>query len=128
MTILKFPLKQSNSPFFKDIVDTGYHIFSLKNAKIPDFYPNEFPDDPCVPLKDLKVDDVITVRVFFRIGSDEYVRVDGGYLDLKIEDVFYDRVTAVILIQLPEEFPLETGVSIDIFEEEILYKTDEQEH
>ena len=128
MTILKFPLKQSNSPFFKDIIDEGYHIFSLKNAKIPNYYPNEFPDGPGVSLKDLKVGDVITVRVFFRIGSDEYIRVDGGYLDLEIEDIFYDGVTAVILTPLPEKFPLETGGSIEIYEEEILSKVEQTVH
>ena len=128
MTILKFPLKQSNSPFFKDIIDEGYHVFSLKNAKIPNYYPNEFPDEPCVPLTDLKVGDVITVRVFFRIGSDEDVRADGGYLDLEIGDVFHDGVTAVILTQLPKEFPLTAGDSLDVFEEEILYRNKVTEH
>ena len=128
MTILKFPLKQSNSPFFNDIIESGYHIFSLKNAKIPNYYPNEFPDKPCVPLKDLKVGDVITVRVFFRVGSGENIQADGGYIDLEVGDIFHDRVTAVILTPLPEEFPLETGVSIEIFEEEILSKVEQTEH
>jgi len=128
MTILKFSQKQPDSPFFKDIKEEGYHIFSLKNAKKPDYYPNEFPDKPCVPLKDLKVGDVITVRVFFRVGSGEDIRADGGYLDLEVEDIFYDRVTAVILTPLPEEFPLKTGSSIEIFEEEILSKVEQTEH
>ena len=128
MAILKFPLKQSNSPFFNDIIEFGFHVFSLKNAKIPNYYPNEFPDEPCVPLKDLKVGDVITVRVFFRIGSDEDVRADGGYLDLEIGDVFHDGVTAVILTQLPKEFPLTAGDSLDVFEEEILYRNKVTEH
>ena len=128
MAILKFPLKQSNSPFFNDIIEFGFHVFSLKNAKIPNYYPNEFPDEPCVPLKDLKVGDVITVRVFFRIGSDEDVRADGGYLDLEIGDVFHDGVTAVILTQLPKEFPLTAGDSLDVFEEEILYINKVTEH
>ena len=128
MTILKFPLKQSNSPFFKDIIDEGYHIFNLKNAKIPNYYPNKFPDDPCVPLKDLKVGDVITVRAFFRVGSGEDIHADGGYIDLEVEDIIHDGVTAVILTQLPEEFPLETGEAIEIFEEEILSKVEQTEH
>ena len=38
------------------------------------------------------------------------------------------RVFAVIRTELPAEFPLGTGDSIEVFEEEILYKTDEQEH
>ena len=128
MTILKFPLKQSNSPFFKDIIDEGYHIFSLKNAKIPNYYPNEFPDGPGVSLKDLKVGDVITVRAFFRVGSGKDIQADGGYLDLELQDVFHDGVSAVILTQLPEEFPLETGGSVEIIEEEILSKVEQTEH
>ena len=128
MTILPFPSKQPESPFFQDIVEEGYHIFSLKNAETPDYYPNEFPDYPGVLLKNLKVGDTITVRVFFRIGSGENVRVDGGYLDLEVEHIEDGKVVAVILTQLPEEFPLETGGSIEIFEQEILSKTEPAEH
>ena len=129
MTILKLPQKQPNSPFFKDIKEEGYHIFSLKNAKKPDYYPNEFPDYPGVSIKDLKPDDLITIRVFFRVGSGgKDVRVDGGYLDLEVEFVEDDRVLAVIRTELPAEFPLGTGDSIEVFEEEILYKNEETEH
>jgi hypothetical protein len=128
MTILKFPLKQSNSPFFNDIIEFGFHVFSLKNAKKPGYYPNEFSDGLGASFKDLKVGDVITVRVFFRIGSDEDVRADGGYLDLEIGDVFHVGVTAVILTKLPEEFPLTAGDSLDVYEEEILYRNKVTDH
>jgi len=129
MTILKFPQKQPEPLFFKDIKEEGYHIFSLKNAKKPDYYPNEFPDYPGVKLSDLKPDDLITIRVFFRVGSGgKDIRVDGGYLDLEVELVEDESVLAVILTELPNDFPLETGETIEVFEEEILYKTDEQEH
>ena len=90
MTTPDFPSKQPDSPFFKDIIECGYHVFSLKNAKIPDYYPNDFPDYASVSLKDLKVGDVITVRVFFRVGSGKDIQADGCYLDLEIEDVFYN--------------------------------------
>ncbi len=128
MPIIKFPTSQKKSPFFKDITEEGYHVFSLKNAKKPNFYPNEFPPYPGVKLKDLKPDDLITIRVFFRVGSGENIRADGGYLDLEVEMVEDKSVLAVILTELPEDFPLETGETIEVFEEEILYKTDEQEH
>jgi hypothetical protein len=39
VTIINFPKKQPDSPFFEDIVEEGYHVFSLKNAKVPDYYP-----------------------------------------------------------------------------------------
>lgn len=128
MTILKFPSPSDQAPFFNDIVEDGYHIFSLKNAKIANYYPNEFPDYPGVSLKDLKVDDVITVRVFFKVGSGENIRVDGGYIDLRIEHIEDDAVLAVILTDLPKEFSLGTGSSIEVYEEEILYKAEVTEH
>ena len=127
MTIIQFPQKQPAPPFFSDIINEGYHIFSLMNAKKPDYYPNEFPDYPGVSVKDLQPDDIITIRVFFRVGSDKDVRADGGYLDLEVEHVEGNSVLAVILTELPDDFSLKTGETIELFEEEILYKTDEQE-
>ena len=52
MTIINFPQKETDAPFFEDIVEEGYHVFSLKNAKVPDYYPNEFSDYPGVLLSD----------------------------------------------------------------------------
>jgi hypothetical protein len=129
MKIIKFSsTNKQKSPFFKDIMEEGYHVYSLENAKISGFYPNKFPDYPGVNIKDLKIDDVVTIRVFFRIGSSKNVRADGGYLDLKIESVDDESVMAVILTKLPENFPLETGDSLEIYEEEILYKEKSTEH
>jgi len=64
MTILKFPQNPTEPPFFKDIREDGYHIFSLKNAKITNYYPNEFSDYPSVPIKELKVGDKVTSESF----------------------------------------------------------------
>jgi hypothetical protein len=44
MPIIDFPSTPDQSPFFKDIIEDGYHVFSLKNAEKPDYYPN--PDKP----------------------------------------------------------------------------------
>ncbi len=52
------------------------------------------------------------------------MRVDGGYVDLKVELVDENKVLAVITTQLPSEFALNKGESIEVFQEEILYKTD----
>ncbi len=128
MPIIKFPTQPDKSPFFKDIIEEGYHIFSLKHAQKADFYPNEFPDYPGVKIKDLKPDDLITVRVFFKVGSDKNIRADGGYIDLEVELVEDKNIFAVILTELPKEFPLKIGESIELFEEEILYRTDKQEN
>ncbi len=128
MTILKFPSQQSSPPFFEDVINDGYHIFSLKNAKIPDYYPNEFPDYPGVSLNDLKVGDKITIRVFFRVGSGKNIRADGGYIDLEVEHIENDHIFAVVLTQLPKEFSLATGDSIELYEEEILQKAETTDH
>ncbi|WP_028319491.1 hypothetical protein [Desulfobulbus elongatus] len=67
--ILKFPTQNDSFPFFKEILENGYHVFSMKNAKVPDYYPNKFPDYPGVDLQHLHIGDVITIRVFFRIAA-----------------------------------------------------------
>lgn len=125
MTIIKFPSNQKDEPpFFSDIRENGYHIYNLKNAKKPNFYPPEFPDYPGVKLGDLKEDDTITIRVFFGIGSGKKMRVDGGYVDLEIEVVEKDSAMGSIITELPKEFALSKGESIEVFEEEILYKSE----
>jgi len=126
--ILKFPAHAENFPFFKEILEHGYHVFSMENAKVPDFYPNEFPDYPGVDLQNLHIGEVITIRVFFRIGAGQNVRADGGYLDLEVELVDGETVFGVILTQLPKEFPLQAGDSLELYPDEILYKDQMTEH
>ncbi len=126
-SVIPLPNKK-NEGFYADIVKDGYHIFSMNSAKISGFYPNEFPDYPGVKLKYLSIGDKITVRAFFPIGSGEPVQVDGGYIDLEIEHIDKDHVFGVIVTQLPDEFPLGAGDSLEIMEDEILYRANEQEH
>ena len=54
------------------------------------------------------------------------MRVESGYIDLQVEFVGEDRVLANILTDLPEEFALKTGESIEVFQEEILYKVEQE--
>ena len=126
--ILKFPSQNDSFPFFKEILENGYHVFSMENAKVPDYYPNKFPDYPGVDLQHLHIGDVVTIRVFFRIGSGQNVRADGGYLDLEVEHIEGDTVFGVIQTQLPKEFPLQAGDSLEIYPDEILYKAQMTEH
>ena len=128
MPIINFSPQQPDSPFYEDIITEGYHIFSLKNAKIPNYYPDEFLDNRDISIKDLRVGDTITVRVFFRVDDGEDINADGGYMDLEVEEILHDKVTAVILTELPEEYPLEKDDSIDVFEEEILYRKKVTDH
>ena len=123
MPIINFPQKPDKEPpFFSEIKQDGYHIYSLKNANKPNYHPPELPQYPGVALKDLKEEDVITIRVFFGIGKGKKMRVDGGYVDLRVEFVDEDRVVGAILTELPDQFALKTGESIEVFQEEILYK------
>jgi len=123
MATIKFSTsKKPNDEFFQDILEDGYHVFSLNKAKIPGFYLSNFPEYPGVSLNDLKIGDIITIRVFFRVGKGEDVRADGGYIDLEVEFIEEDKVLANITTLLPKKFPLETGGSIEVFENEILYK------
>jgi len=125
MSVIKFPQKQTiEPPFFSDIREDGYHIYNIANAKKPGFYPSELPEYPGVALKDLREDDIITIRVFFGMGSGKNMRVDGGCIDLKVEFVDENKVLAVITTELPKVFVLNKGESIEIFQKEILYKTD----
>ena len=78
MTIIKFPSKKNEPAFLNDIEEDGYHVYSLKNAKTLGYYPPELPEYPGVNIKDLQVVDVITIRVFFRIGKGKNMRIDGG--------------------------------------------------
>lgn len=128
MKVLKFPSQPDNDPFFKEIIEEGYHIFNLENAINQNYYPNDFPDYPGVNLSDLKISDVVTVRVFFKVGSGKNVRADGGYLDLEIEHIEDDSVFGVIMTELPKGFALQKGTSLELFKDEILYKAGMTEH
>ena len=126
--ILKFPSQKTSFPFYKEILENGYHVFSMENAKVPDFYPNKFPHYPGVDLHNLHIGEVITIRVFFRIGGGHNVSTDGGYLDLEVELVDGETIFGVILTHLPKELPLQAGDSLELYPDEILYKAQMTEH
>ena len=128
MVKIKSPTKNSDPAFLNDIKEDGYHVYSLSNARIPGYYPKELPEYPGVSIKDLKIDDVITIRVFFGVGSGKNMRIDGGYLDLEVETIDEESVMAVILTALPEAYPLGQGHSIEVYEEEILYRAKSTVH
>lgn len=63
MPFVKIQKKPDMFPFFREILEHGYHVFSMEHAKLPDYYPNSFPDYPGVDLQNLRVGEVITIRV-----------------------------------------------------------------
>jgi len=79
------------------------------------------------PTKD-KLEDLQKHRVFFGIGKGKDMRVDGGHIDLRVEFVDKDRVTGAIITELPENIALSNGDSIEVFEDEILYKAEYKDH
>jgi hypothetical protein len=124
MKKVKSPSDKNEPAFIHDIKKDGYHVYSLKKAKIPNFYPPELPRYPGVSINSLEIEDVITIRIFFGIGKGRNMRIDGGVIDLQVEEVHSESVMANILTALPEKFLLKAGGSIEIFEDEILYKAD----
>ncbi len=112
-----------DSPFITGILMLGYHIFSRSNATILNYYPEKFTEYPIVNFKKIRIGNVITVRAFFKIGEEEPVQIDGGYLDLEVEEIGKDHVMAIIVTELPEFFVLNSGDSLEIREDEILTRT-----
>lgn len=118
--------ESKDSPFFKEVMEDGYHIYSLTNAKIPGYYPNPFPDYPGVPLNELAEGDIVTVRAFFSVGTKQLPKIDGGMIDLEVEFVGDDHIMGLVITQLPPGFAIETGASLEIRMDEILYKRGSQ--
>jgi hypothetical protein len=63
-----------------------------------------------------------------RVDTGEDISANGGYMDLEVEHIFYDGVTAVIRTVLPKNFPLNAGDLLEVFEEEILYRNKSTDH
>ena len=124
MRKVKSPAGKNEPAFLDDIKEDGYHVYSLKNAKVPNYYPPELPNYPGVSINSLEIDNVITIRIFFGIGKGINMRIDGGVIDLQIDEIHSESVMATILTVLPKKFPIRTGGSIEIFENEILYKAE----
>lgn len=58
------------------------------------------------------------------MDTGENMRVDGGHIDLRVEFVDEDSIMGAITTEPPDELALSTGESLEVFPEEILYKTD----
>lgn len=56
------------------------------------------------------------------------MRIDGGIIDLQVEHIETESVMANILTVLPNTSPISAGGSIEVFEDEILYKADTKYH
>ncbi len=107
--------------YHSDLKEEGFHIFSKKKSKIKGFYPKEFPKyDEEIDLSSLKKGDIVTIRVFFLVSRVPVFRADGGYVDLDIEFIDGETIWGNILTELPPQFPLAKGTSIELSIDEIL--------
>jgi hypothetical protein len=107
--------------YHADLKEEGFHIFSKKKSKIRGFYPKEFPKyDEEIDISTLKEGDIVTARVFFLVSRDPVFRADGGYVDLEIEFIDGETIWGNILTELPPQFPLAKGTSIELSIDEIL--------
>jgi len=107
---------------FSDIEEKGYVVFNRNKANLPNYYPGAFNNYPGVNIHELHVYDLITIKVFMADGDgDDLPRITDGHIDLTIESIEGDKVIADILTELPEDFPLSTGDSMELLEEEILF-------
>ncbi len=106
---------------YSDIEENGYVVFSIKKSTLPNYYPGTSNDFPGIPLKEPKVYDLITIKVFISDGTGDLPRTVDDFIDLTIKSIVDGKVTAEVLTVLPEDFYFKTGSSMEILEEEILY-------
>ncbi len=106
---------------YNDIKEKGYIIFSIQKSKLPNYYPGSFGSYPGVRIKELKIYDLITIKVFITTASSNFPNLIDDYIDLTINSIGDGRVKAQVLTLLPEDFHFKTGSSVEILEEEILY-------
>lgn len=107
---------------FRDIKERGYVVFSNKKKDLPNYYTTIFNNYPGVSIKNLNIHDLFTVKVYVAHGVKySLLNIIDGYIDLTVESITEDGVVGKIITELPEDFPLKTGSSMEVLEEEILY-------
>lgn len=107
---------------FDDIKEKGYVVFSNKKKDLPNYYTTLFNNYPGVSIKILNTHDLFTIKVYVAHGvSLSLPRIIDDYIDLTVESITDVGVVGKIITELPEDFPLKTGSSTEVLEEEILY-------
>ena len=107
---------------FDDIKEEGYVVFSNKKKDLPNYYTTILNDYPGVSSKNLQTHNLFTIKVYVAHGvSLSLPRIIDDYIDLTVESITDVGVIGKIVTELPEDFPLKTGSSMEVLEEEILY-------
>jgi len=104
-----------------DIEEKRYVVFSIQQSKQLNYYPGVFNSYPGVSLKELKIYDLITIKVYITDGNSDLPQIIDDYINLTINSISDGKVIAQVLTKLPEDFHFKTGSSVEILEEEILY-------
>jgi len=72
---------------------------------------------------DLKKDDQVAIRIFFLSGTYDKLQTESELVEMEVVVVDDDDSAVVeVVSELPDEAPLEKYDSIELYEEEILYK------
>ena len=107
----------STPDIFNDIEEKGYIIFSIEKSKLSNYYPGSFGSYPGVRIKELKIYDLITIKIFITNASSDFPNLIDDYIDLTINSIQDGRVIAQVLTLLPENF-----------QEEILHRNKVTDH
>ncbi len=108
--------------FTKKIEDDGYAIFSKNKNKKSNYYPNKFPKMEEIELIQIHESDVIEIRAFFKIEIENNYKIESGLITAKIETIVNDEIYANILTELPSNFSLQRGITIELRIDEIIRK------
>jgi hypothetical protein len=80
---------------YNDIEENGYVIFSIKKSKLDDYYPGTSNNFPGVSMKELKIYDLITIKVFITDGAGDLPRIIDDFIDLTIKSIGDGKVVYV---------------------------------
>ncbi len=106
--------------FKLEMKEKGFAIFSIRKNKKTGYYPNKFPDFEEIDINKLSDGDRITFRAFFQIGENKSCRIDSGLIDAEIELIEEDTIWADIQTELPVQFPLQKGTTLELTIDEII--------
>ncbi len=106
---------------FNDIKENGYIVFSIQKSKLSNYYPGVANSYPGVSIKELRLYDLITIKVFITDERGDLPQLIDDYIDLTIKSICDGKVIAEVLTVLPEDFYFKTGSSVEILEDQILY-------
>ena len=120
MTIIAGRSEHECKQFQKEIEEEGYAIFSKAKSRRAGYYPNDFPEFEDIDIDDIEVDDMMTIRAFFKIGNGKEFRIHGGLIDVDIEAIEGNTIWGNILTELPKAFPLQKGTTIELSVDQVL--------